>query len=73
MCDSVSRPVNVLAFGGLSFAEIAEAGRAARERRRRAHLGGGLARSRRRRSAIRDGDFSSLEVRIPLREWFSQG
>ncbi len=36
LCDSVSRPVNVLAFGGLSFAEIAEAGA------QRVSVGGGL-------------------------------
>ena len=70
--DAVSRPLNVLAFGGLSFAELADAGA------QRVSVGGGLtwvavsafAEAAR---AIRDGDFSSLEVRIPLREWFSQG
>jgi len=72
VCDAVSLPLNVLAFGGLSFAELADAGA------QRVSVGGGLtwvavsafAEAAR---AIRDGDFSSLEVRIPLREWFSQG
>ena len=72
VCDAVSLPLNVLAFGGLSFAELADAGA------QRVSVGGGLtwvavsafAEAAR---AIRDGDFSSLEVRIPLREWFAQG
>ena len=72
LCDSVSRPVNVLAFGGLSFAEIAEAGA------QRVSVGGGLtwvavSAFAEAAQAMRDGDFSSLDVRIPLREWFSQG
>ncbi len=70
--DAVSRPLNVLALGGLSFAELADAGA------QRVSVGGGLtwvavsafAEAAR---AFRDGDFSSLEVRIPLREWFAQG
>ena len=72
VCDAVTRPVNVLALGGLSFAEIADAGA------QRVSVGGGLtwvavnafAESAR---AIRDGgDFSSLDVSVPLREWFGR-
>ena len=70
VCDAVTRPVNVLALGGLSFAEIAEAGA------QRVSVGGGLtwvavnafADAAR---AIREGDFSALTGGPPLREWFS--
>jgi 2-methylisocitrate lyase-like PEP mutase family enzyme len=70
VCDAVTRPVNVLALGGLSFAEIAEAGA------QRVSVGGGLtwvavnafADAAR---AIREGDFSVLAGGPPLREWFS--
>ena len=72
VCAAVTRPVNVLALGGLSFAEIVDAGA------QRVSVGGGLtwvavgafAESAR---AIRDrGDFSSLGVSVPLREWFAR-
>ena len=71
VCDSVTRPVNVLAFGDLAFAEIAGAGA------QRISVGGGLtwvavgpfADAAR---AIREqGDFSSLAVRVPLRDWLA--
>jgi 2-methylisocitrate lyase-like PEP mutase family enzyme len=70
VCDAVTRPVNVLALGGLSFAEIAEAGA------QRVSVGGGctwvavnaFADAAR---AIREGDFSVLTGGPPLREWFS--
>ena len=69
VCDAVTRPVNVLALGGLSFAEIVDAGA------RRVSVGGGLtwvavnafADAAR---AIRGGDFSVLTGGPPLREWF---
>jgi 2-methylisocitrate lyase-like PEP mutase family enzyme len=70
VCEAVSRPVNVLAVPGLSFAEIAEAGA------QRVSVGGALtwvAASALAAAAveIRDrGDFSSLAARLPLDEWF---
>jgi 2-methylisocitrate lyase-like PEP mutase family enzyme len=69
VCDSVSKPVNVLAFGDLSFGQIAEAGA------QRVSVGGGLAwvsvhALAEAAQAIREtGDFSSLAVRVPLRDW----
>jgi 2-methylisocitrate lyase-like PEP mutase family enzyme len=71
LCTAVSRPVNVLALGGLSFAEIAAAGA------QRISVGGGLAwvavnAFAEAASAIRDdGDFSSFGSSPPLREWFA--
>jgi 2-methylisocitrate lyase-like PEP mutase family enzyme len=69
VCDAVSRPVNVLALGNLSFAEIAEAGA------QRVSVGGGLTWVAAKAladaaTAIRDrGDFSALTARVPLDEW----
>jgi 2-methylisocitrate lyase-like PEP mutase family enzyme len=69
VCDAVSRPVNVLALGGLSLAELAEAGA------QRVSIGGGLtwvavnALADAART-IRNGDFSVLTGSPPLREWF---
>jgi len=70
VCDEVSRPVNVLAFGDLSLSEIARAGA------QRVSVGGGLTWVAVRAfadaaGAIRDGDLSSLGVGVPLREWFA--
>ncbi len=70
VCSAVSKPVNVLALGGLSFSEIAEAGA------QRVSVGGGLTWVSVRAfadaaGAIRDGDFSSLGKGVPLREWFA--
>ena len=71
LCSAVARPVNVLAFGGLSFAEIAGAGA------QRVSVGGGLAwvavnAFAEAARAIRDsGDFSSFGSGPPLREWFA--
>ena len=71
VCAAVSRPVNVLAFGDLSFAEIAGAGA------QRVSVGGGLtwvaagAFAEAARAIREDGDFSSLAMRIPLRDWFA--
>ena len=69
VCDAVTRPVNVLAFGDLSLAELAEAGA------QRVSVGGGLtwvamAAFADAAWAIRkDGDFSSLGTRVPVRDW----
>jgi 2-methylisocitrate lyase-like PEP mutase family enzyme len=71
VCEAVSRPVNVLARPGLSFAEIAGAGA------QRVSVGGGLtwvavgalvaAASEIRAS----GDFSALSARLPLGAWLA--
>jgi 2-methylisocitrate lyase-like PEP mutase family enzyme len=69
VCEAVSKPVNVLALGGLTFAEIAGAGA------QRVSVGGGLTWVAAKAladaaAAIRDdGDFSSLTARLPLDEW----
>lgn len=69
VCASLSRPVNVLAGPGLSFADIAGAGA------RRVSVGGGLtwvaiAAMADAATAIRDsGDFSALATRLPLDDW----
>jgi 2-methylisocitrate lyase-like PEP mutase family enzyme len=69
VCDAVTRPVNVLAFGDLSFTEIAEAGA------QRISVGGGLtwvavAAFADAARAIRErGDFSVLGARVPLGDW----
>jgi 2-methylisocitrate lyase-like PEP mutase family enzyme len=72
VCDAVGNPVSVLALrGGLSFAEIVDAGA------QRVSVGGGLTWVAARALAdaalaIRDtGDFSVLAPRPPLEEWFS--
>ena len=53
VCDAVTKPVNVLALPGLTFAEIFEAGAQRDQRRRRADVGRGEG-VRRRGRAIRD-------------------
>jgi 2-methylisocitrate lyase-like PEP mutase family enzyme len=71
LCTALSRPVNVLALGGLSFAEIAAAGA------QRVSVGGALVwvavnAFAEAAQAIRDGgDFSSFGSSPPLREWFA--
>jgi 2-methylisocitrate lyase-like PEP mutase family enzyme len=71
VCQAVSRPVNVLAVAGLSFAEIVAAGA------RRVSVGGALTwvavkAMAEAAEAIRDaGDFSALSARLPLGEWFA--
>jgi 2-methylisocitrate lyase-like PEP mutase family enzyme len=71
VCDAVSKPVNVLADRGLSLAEIAEAGG------QRVSVGDALTWVAVQALAaaatdIRDrGDFSSLQPRPPLAEWFA--
>ena len=69
VCGAVKRPVNVLAFGDLSLAQLADAGA------QRVSVGGGLTWVAVRAfadaaGAIREGDLSSLGVGVPLREWF---
>jgi 2-methylisocitrate lyase-like PEP mutase family enzyme len=72
VCDAVSKPVNVLAFAGLSMSEIVEAGG------QRVSVGGGLAfvglaAAVAAAEQIRDtGDFSALGARIDLREFFGR-
>ena len=69
VCEAVSKPVNVLAFPGLTIARARRRGRAARERRRPADVG------RRRGAAeaamaIRDeGDFSALKAKLQGTDW----
>jgi 2-methylisocitrate lyase-like PEP mutase family enzyme len=71
VCSSVSKPVNVLAFGNLSLAEIADAGA------QRVSVGGSLtwvavnAFADAARAIREDGDFSSFGPSPPLRDWFA--
>jgi 2-methylisocitrate lyase-like PEP mutase family enzyme len=71
VCDAVSKPVNVLALGGLSLAEIVDAGA------QRVSVGGGLAwvavdAMAAAAAAIRDrGDFSALKARPPIEDWLA--
>jgi 2-methylisocitrate lyase-like PEP mutase family enzyme len=71
VCEAVSKPVNVLAHRGLTFAEIAEAGA------QRVSVGGALTWVAAgalvaAATEIRDrGDFSALTPRPPLDEWFA--
>ena len=70
VCDAVAAPVNVLALGNLSFAEIAGAGA------QRVSVGGALTwvavnAFAEAATRIRDeGDFSSFGPSPPLRDWF---
>jgi 2-methylisocitrate lyase-like PEP mutase family enzyme len=69
VCEAVSKPVNVLAFGNLSLAEIVAAGA------QRVSVGGGLtwvavSAFTDAARAIRDGDLSSLGASVPLGDWF---
>ncbi len=70
VCDAVAAPVNVLALGPLSLADITGAGA------QRVSVGGQLtwvaaAALVRAATAIHDeGDLSALAERIPLHEWF---
>ena len=68
VCDAVSKPVNVLAFSNLSFAEIADAGA------QRVSVGGALTWVAVKAAAdaaesMRQGDFSALAARVPLADW----
>ncbi len=72
VCSAVSKPVNVLAVAGLSFADVVAAGA------RRVSVGGSLAWVAVRAmveaaTTVRDGgDFSSLAARLPLDQWLSR-
>jgi 2-methylisocitrate lyase-like PEP mutase family enzyme len=71
VCEAVSKPVNVLALGNLSFAEIAEAGA------QRVSVGGGLAFVAVQAVAdaatrILAGDFSALPANPPVADWFTE-
>jgi len=72
VCESVSRPVNVLARPELSIAEIVAAGA------QRISVGGALAWVAAKAfadaaTAIRDtGDLSALAARVPLGDWFAR-
>jgi 2-methylisocitrate lyase-like PEP mutase family enzyme len=69
VCEATSKPVNVLAHKGLSMRELADAGA------RRVSVGGALAFVALAAMAaaaeeMRDsGEFSSLAVRIPVKDW----
>ena len=71
VCDAVTRPVNVLALGELSLAEIAAAGG------QRISVGGGLtwvavsAFADAARAMRESGDFSSLGTRVPIGDWLA--
>jgi 2-methylisocitrate lyase-like PEP mutase family enzyme len=71
VCAAVSRPLNVLAFGDLTLAEIAAAGA------QRVSVGGGLtwvavgAFADAARAIRQQGDLSSLGVRVPLGDWLA--
>jgi 2-methylisocitrate lyase-like PEP mutase family enzyme len=73
VCGSVTKPVNVLARPGLSFAEMAGAGA------QRVSVGGSLTwvavkAMAEAAVAIRDsGDFSALAARVPLADWLGRG
>ena len=68
----MSGPVNLLALGNLELAEIVAAGA------QRVSVGGGLtwvamnAMVDAAREMREHGDFSSLGVSLPLRDWFSE-
>jgi 2-methylisocitrate lyase-like PEP mutase family enzyme len=69
VCEAVTRPVNVLAVPGLSFAELAEAGA------RRVSVGGSLtwvavkALADAAQAIRSSGDFSALATGLPLDDW----
>jgi 2-methylisocitrate lyase-like PEP mutase family enzyme len=71
VCEAVAKPVNVLAWPGLTFAQVAEAGA------QRVSVGGALTWVAVKAFAdaaesLRDtGDFGVLFARVPLDEWFT--
>jgi 2-methylisocitrate lyase-like PEP mutase family enzyme len=71
VCESVSRPVNVLAHPGLTFAEVAAAGA------QRVSVGGAFAWvavsafAEAAEAALVRGDFSALGARPSLRDWLA--
>ena len=72
VCDAVTKPVNVLALPHLSFAEIVDAGA------HRVSVGGDFTWVAVRAmadaaAAVKEtGDFSVLDVSVPLRDWFAR-
>ena len=70
VCDAVSRPVNVLAWPGLTMSQVVEAGA------QRVSVGGSLAfvavaAFAEAAERLRDeGDFDALRARVPLHDWF---
>ena len=72
VCQAVSKPVNVIAVPGLSFADMAAAGA------QRVSIGGSLTWVAAKAMAdaatgIRDsGDFTALSARLPLADWFAR-
>ena len=71
VCEALTKPVNVLALGGLTMAEIAGAGA------QRVSVGGALtwvavnAFVEAARAILERGDFSSFGAGPPLRDWFA--
>ena len=71
VCDATSKPVNVLAFPGITVRELAEAGA------KRISVGSWLSMVAidafaKAAEQIRDeGSFEALNVRVPLKEWLS--
>jgi 2-methylisocitrate lyase-like PEP mutase family enzyme len=71
VCEAVSKPVNVLARPGLTFADVAAAGA------QRVSVGGALtwvavdAMADAARALSESGDFSPLAARLPLGEWLA--
>lgn len=71
VCDAITKPLNVLAFPGMTVSEIAEAGG------RRISVGSGLTwvavgAMASAAEQVRDrGDFSALDVRVPIKKWLS--
>jgi 2-methylisocitrate lyase-like PEP mutase family enzyme len=70
VCEAVTKPVNVLAWPGLTFAEVIEAGA------RRVSVGGALtwvaakALADAAESLRDEGDFDVLAARVPVADWF---
>jgi len=68
ICAAVSKPVNVLGHAGFTLAELVEAGA------QRVSVGGaltwvGVAAAAEAAERVREGDFSVLTARPPLRDW----
>jgi 2-methylisocitrate lyase-like PEP mutase family enzyme len=70
VCEAVSKPVNVLAWPGLTFRDVTEAGA------QRVSVGGALtwvaakALADAAESLRDEGDFGVLSARVPLDDWF---
>jgi 2-methylisocitrate lyase-like PEP mutase family enzyme len=71
VCNAVSKPVNVLAVSSLTLAEMAEAGA------QRVSVGGALTwvavkAAADAAEAMRAGDFSALDARVPVGDWLRE-